>query len=354
MPKLYIIGSNGVPARYGGFETFAECLSKELSDKLEIYIACSSFKYDKQERSEKWHNIKRKFFPLRANGIQGILYDYLALSRTTPDCDYILILGVGAGLCLLFLSKIRTKKLLIHIDGIEWRREKWNLIEKILLKIGFYLSLKFSTIIIIDNISLKSYIPIKYHSKIRHLVYGGDHTVSTSINKTSAIPYALTIARAEPENNLELILNSFNITDTHLVMISNWNETRYGRRLYKKYGSDKKFRLLGPIYDKEVLQEYRCNCLMHIHGHSAGGTNPSLVEAMYSGKPILAWDNEFNRTTTNNFALYFRSEEQLKKLLTMNDLAGFRNEGEHLKQYAITNYKWDNVANEFLKILNDL
>jgi glycosyltransferase involved in cell wall biosynthesis len=352
---LYIIGCNGIPARYGGFETFAEYLSKELAGEYAITIACSTNSYSAQEQHVKWGNIERKFFHFKGNGIQSLIYDYYSLRVAAKKADHILVLGVGPGLFMPLFPKLRNKKVYIHVDGLDWKRKKWSLFSKLLLKIGFSLSIRSAFVIIIDNVALYNYIPLRYQLKVKLITYGGDHLIRVQ-NTVSPLstPYALVIARAEPENNLSLIIKAFKSNKSHyLILISNWNQTAYGKRLLKKYSHHSRLLLIGPLYDIIDLQRYRNHCKVYIHGHSAGGTNPSLVEAMYSGKPIIAWDNEFNRTSTNNLSMYFKNEKELSNHLTKMDNLEGEVMGFQLKEYAQANYRWSIVADKFRAMLKD-
>ncbi len=347
-PKLYIIGCNGIPARYGGFETFAEYISKELSNDYDITVTCSKKTYSIEEQYIKWGEVNRKFIGLKGNGIQSLLYDYISLRIAASKADHIIILGVGAALFLPLFPILKNKKVLVHIDGLEWKRKKWNLISKLILKIGFQFSVKESSTVIIDNIALSKYIPTKYHRKLRHITYGGDHLPSPKLSLSPVSkPFALMIARAEPENNLSLVIETFETYNSlPIIIVSNWNQTLYGRKILHKYEHHPNIILTGPIYDVKELQQYREQCLMYIHGHSAGGTNPSLIEAMYMGKPIIAWDNEFNRITMDNRAVYFKNPKELLIQLANHESPDFALYGIQLKQYAQANYKWSYAAEE--------
>jgi glycosyltransferase involved in cell wall biosynthesis len=316
--KLFIIGSAGIPAKYGGFETFAENLSLHLSLDFDIYVACSSKIYEPENRQKKWNNINRIFVHFWPNGVQSLVYDFFSLLNALTKADFIIMLGSGSGIIIPFFSIFKKLPLAVHIDGIEWKREKWNRFARIFLWLNYRLCLRFSKYIILDNETLIKNIPEKFRDKLVRITYGWEHLPVIEPNPSIAkMPYALVISRAEPENNLEMIINAFTaINNLELIVISNCESTKFGRSMLRKFKCNSNIKLIGPIYEnKELLQQYRMGCSVYIHGHSAGGTNPSLIEAMATGKPILALDNGFNRITTNNHAFYFDNTLTLNSLL---------------------------------------
>jgi glycosyltransferase involved in cell wall biosynthesis len=348
--KIYVIGSAGVPARYGGFETFAENISLKLAKKYDITVFCSKYNYKPAERSKSWNSIQRIFLFFNSNGLQSIIYDLLSLIKSIHNADMIILLGSGIGLFLPAFPKRFRQKIWLHIDGLEWKRNKWNFIIKKYLHLSCIIGIRFSNKIIIDNDVLSEYISTKFHPKIVRSGYGGDHLPKL---KTAISPikdsFALVIARAEPENNLELILKCFSeLNSLNLVAIANWHQTALGRKLKRKYAAQKFLSLIGPIFNEPVkLHTFRVHSSLYIHGHSAGGTNPSLVEAMHTGVPIFAFDNEFNRNTTNNFAFYFKSGEELMDLLKKRNSLDLEDSAQKLKHFATEFHTWDRAVKAF-------
>ncbi len=235
--KLAIIGCAGIPARYGGFETFAENISGMLKNSMEITVFCDKSFYNKNERTRKWKGINRKFLPLRANGPFSVFYDLISILISLGKSDVILILGAGSGIFIPFFSRIKKVKFITHLDGMEWIRPKWNFLVKKYLYYSFKQSIKNSDCLILDNSALKDYIPEKYHNKLIDVKYGGDHMPEIKNNEVlHTKPFALMICRAEPENNLQLIIKAFeNISHLDLIIISNSSKTRLGRNLAKTY-----------------------------------------------------------------------------------------------------------------------
>jgi glycosyltransferase involved in cell wall biosynthesis len=352
--KIYIIGSAGVPARYGGFETFAENLSVRLSIDFEVFVICSTKKYSQEKRQHNWNNIHRIFFPIRPNGIQSLIYDFISLLTAQANADFIIMLGSGSGLILPLFRIFKKLPIAVHIDGLEWKRGKWNRFARLFLWLNYKLCLCYARYIIADNKALIKNIPAKYRYKVVEISYGYEHNPDVNFNPyLFNKPYALVIARAEPENNLEMIINAFKtLSNLSLIIISNCEYTKYGRWLLKNSSGLSNLQIIGPVYeDRVLLQQYRMGCSVYIHGHSAGGTNPSLIEAMATGKPVLAFDNEFNRVTTNNKAYYFDNTMSLLSLINSINDDEFLISAQNLKQYTMQEYNWDKVSDKFASLI---
>jgi glycosyltransferase involved in cell wall biosynthesis len=167
--------------------------------------------------------------------------------------------------------------------------------------------------------------------------------------------YAFSVCRIEPENNIHVILEAFSKLDEQfLVMVGNWNNSEYGRALRQKYSSSDNLFLLDPIYDLGKLKTLRSCAVFYIHGHSAGGTNPALVEAMHFGKPVLAFDCDFNRSTTEDKAFFFNSSASLINLIATMDLAEAGRVGRNMLEIAERRYTWRVVAQQYFKLLGTL
>lgn len=359
--KIAIIGTVGVPAKYGGFETLAEHLIEDLGLKHDITVYCSAKKYTLKSRQKSYKNARLKFIPLEANGIQSILYDTLSIMHALFYADVLLILGVAGAWILPFVRWFTNKKIIISIDGIEWKRDKWNLLAKWYLFWAEGLAVKYSHIDISDNEAIQDYTAARYGSLSRIIEYGADHTIKTPISLEtkekyafSNKPYAFNVCRIEPENNLHLILEAFSQTDKiPLVIVGNWNNSQYGIALKQKYFNHSNIHMLDPIYDQQKLDELRCNASLYIHGHSAGGTNPSLVEAMYMGLPIMAYGVSYNRVTTENKAIYFKSIQELITEINEMYTSKLLKIGIEMSEIAKRRYTWKNISFKYELLIHE-
>ena len=351
----------GIPARYGGWETLAEYLIKFLNKDFAFYIFCSSSIY-KTNKKDIMYDAKRIFLPLKANGIQSVPYDIFSLILSCIFADVILVLGISGCIFLPVIKLFTSKQIVVAIDGLEWNRNKWSIIAKIFLKFSELMAVKFSTNIVSDNPEIMKYIKRKYH-KYSHLIeYGSDHAQRLPITqrelKSLGIKkseYALSLSRIEPENNCHIILEAFkNNSDKYLVYIGNWDNSKYGQTLKERYKHCENISIIDAIYDISLLNKIRSNAILYVHGHSCGGTNPALIESMYLGLPIIAFDVIFNRATTGNSALFFSNKDQLAyNVNLLNEKLHLKSQiGRKLKQIAEEKYLWSIIASKYKMLFN--
>lgn len=357
--KLAIIGTVGLPAQYGGFETLAHHLVAELGSEYDITVYCTKKKYTKAERLKTYLGAKLKYLPFNANGMQSIPYDTLSIIHSLFYADVLLILGVAGAWILPFVRLFTNKKVIISIDGIEWKRDKWSLLAKWYLWWAEKIAVKYSHADISDNESIQDYTAFRYGTLSNIIEYGANHIISSKpaqedrevypfLNR----PYAFKVCRIEPENNIDIVLNAFSRNPKYtLVMVGNWNNSEYGKNIRSKYGVFDNLILLDPIYNQRKLDLLRGNAYLYVHGHSAGGTNPSLVEAMYFGLPIITFDVSYNRTTTENKAYYFKNADDILKIIEGTRLPEFKQLGDKMKEIANRRYTWNVVAEKYNNLI---
>jgi glycosyltransferase involved in cell wall biosynthesis len=358
--KVAIIGTVGLPACYGGFETLTAYLVKHLHQEHELTVYCSGKKYPKAERRSHYESAKLVYLPFQANGAQSIIYDCLSILHAVLFADVLLILGVPGGILLPFVRWFTNKKIIISIDGIEWRRDKWNRYAKWFLRWSENLAVKYSHADISDNDAIQNYTARAYSTRSRVIEYGGDHARKQPITDHArekypflAQPYAFKVCRIEPENNVHLVLGAFaELPNYPFVLVGNWNNSAYGCQLRQEYGKCPNLHLLDPIYDQAQLDVLRSNCYVYVHGHSAGGTNPSLVEAMSLGLPVLAFDVSFNKATTEHKAVYFADKAELKKHINATRIGTWKSLGQEMQAIADRRYNWAVIAKKYNYLIN--
>lgn len=351
MKKVVIIGIQGVPASYGGFESLVEnIIGENQSSDISYTIYCSS--KDMKTILPEYKGAKLRYIPLHANGIQSIPYDIWAMLRSIRGFDTILVLGTSGCLFLPFLKLLSGKRLVVNIDGLEHRREKWGKLARWVLKTSEKMAVRFADVVIADNKGIQDYVTETYCKSSEMIAYGGDHVLrevkpvrQQEILKQYGLTaggYAIKVCRIEPENNCHIVLEAFARSGKPLVFIGNWGKSEYARRLRDQYTGKSNIQILDAIYDLDILYTLRLNASYYVHGHSAGGTNPSLVEAMFFGRPILAYDVVYNRETTKQEAYYFKTVEDLVELLGRNDL-----QGQRMQELAKEYYTWEKIAKAY-------
>jgi glycosyltransferase involved in cell wall biosynthesis len=345
MSSIAIIGTVGVPACYGGFETLVENLLDETEQDKNIIVYCSSKSYS--VRLEEYKNANLHYIPLNANGAQSIPYDIWSLCHAVwKGSDNILLLGVSGAICLPFIRLFSKVRIIINIDGLEWKRAKWNGLVKRFLKFSEKLAVKYSDVVVADNAAIADYVKNEYNVASEVIAYGGDHAVVNDLNLLDD-GYALALCRIEPENNVELILEAFSQTDKALKFIGNWDNSEFGRAMKAKYVKFDNIEMINPIYNVKTLFEIRQKCSLYVHGHSAGGTNPSLVEMMHFNKNIIAFDCNYNRASTENKAQFFISSLDLVKLI--QNSASLSN-GNSMREIAERRYTWKIVKDQYFSL----
>jgi hypothetical protein len=351
--QIAIIGIVGLPARYGGFETLTEYLTKYLGKKYDFTVYCSGKIY--KNRLAEHNNATLVYLPLNANGVQSILYDILSIFNALIYADTLLILGVSGCIILPLVKRISSKKIIVNIDGLEWRRDKWNKYARWFLRFSEKIAVRYADEVIADNEAIQDYVAAQYRKPSRLIAYGADQVKRLAISQEilEKYPflhnsYAFTVCRIEPENNIHIILEAVTRQNKlPMVFIGNWKVSQYGLDLYAKYSGIEHIHLLDPIYDQAILDQFRSNCMIYLHGHSAGGTNPSLVEAMYLGLTIFAYGVTYNKKTTEYQAQYFSNADDLVRLLLDYDVNFGARAGEQMSEIANRLYRWEVVAAQY-------
>lgn len=354
--KIAIVGVRGIPNNYGGLETLTEYLSEFLSKKHEVRVYCSS--YDMKSRLKKYLGAHLIYIPITSHGGFGILYDSLSLLLAALTCDKIILLGFGGGFIMPFIGK-KKEQIIVNIGGLDWQRDKWSKFAQRVIKKSESLLLKNCWQIVADNKGMEDYIFSTYNRKAHFIAYGGDQVMHqpATFSELEKYPflnstYAFIVTRIQKDNNIEMMLEAFSDNPAMpFVIIGNWDATNYGKNIKSKYRTVKSIHMINPIYNKYELDLLRSNCTIYVHGHSAGGTNPTLVEAMSLGLPILAFASGFNEYTTFNKAKYFNNSAELKKFIDQYKVLELKEIGTDMLNLAREHYRWEKIASDYENIL---
>lgn len=348
--RVAIIGSQGVPPKYGGFETLVDNIIAARSPEVEYTIFCSA--PDMDSDLTDYRGCSLKYIPLRAHGMMSVPYDIISMVRAMRGYDAILVLGVSGCVFLPAVRMLSRARIIVNIDGLEHKRDKWDAMAKRFLKLSLDTCIKWAHEIVSDNGGIQNFVRDTYGREARLIAYGGDHALrSVSRKRQLAMlefhglregEYDLSICRIEPENNCSMTLEAYAGSGHELAFVGNWNHSDYSRDLYNRYKGVPGIHLLKSIYDLDALYALRNNARRYVHGHRAGGTNPSLVEAMFFGKPIMAFDVIYNRETTQNQAYYYSDTKTLRKLLDLGDP-----DGEATRKIAQSQYVWELIARQY-------
>lgn len=361
--KIAILGTRGIPNYHGGFEQFAEYFSVHMAQKgHEVYVY-NSHSHPYQEKKYSGVNILHQKDPEDRLGAFGqFLYDLNCIrDARTREFDVILQLGYTSS---SVWGKLLPKESIVvtNMDGLEWKRSKYSKPVQSFLKIAERLAVKTSDFLIADSIGIQKFIEKKYKKDSEFIAYGADKFEkpdSKELKKLDVLPYKynMLVARLEPENNIETILDGvvLSVEETTFLVVGK-HETKFGSYLKEKFGKYHHIRFVGGIYDINLLNNLRYYNNLYFHGHSVGGTNPSLLEAMASSALIIAHDNVFNKSILQDDAVYFETSEDITKLLGLekqNEQEKVKNNLRKIDQiynWSLINEQYENFILQCLKL----
>jgi len=350
--KVAIIGTNGLPAAYGGFETLANYLTLHHGESFELFVFCP--KTPIENRKKLINGAHMIYLPFLANGAQSILYDIVSIIIAVFRFNTLIILGTPGCLIIPFVRLKKGLKIIINFGGLEWKRNKWPAPARWYLKLTEAIAVRNADTLVVDNQAFADYVNNEYGRQCELIEYGADH-VQTVLPDKSLIKeyqflshdYFVSVSRAQPDNNLHIVCEAFVGIDEKLVIISNWSANSYGVSLKENYSKYPNITLLDAIYDIRKLNAIRSNSKCYIHSHSFCGTAPSLVEAMMLGLPVISFAVETNIFTTENKAEFFTSVSDLRaKVLSFNNERA-QVIGEQMREIAKQRYIWRSIVDRY-------
>jgi len=360
--RLALVGSRGIPARYGGFETFAEELSLRLAARgAEVTVFCEG---EPDSGPARLGNVRLEYVRARSLGpLTTVVHDVRSLWRARGRFDVVYLLGYGASFACR-LARGRGTEVWINMDGLEWRRSKWGRAARAWLHAMEGCAGRRADRLVFDNRALANEVmerrgwrTVPYDVVAYGAPLARDEVDPSPLDALGLRPrgYHLVLCRCEPENHLLEIVRAHRRAwcERPLVVVSNTgSRTPYAERLLAHAGE--RVRFLGPIYEPDLIVPLRAHCHSYLHGHSVGGTNPSLIEAMGAGALVVAHDNPFNREVLGDAGLYFADEvglqaslEALERIEELQARA-FR---EAARRRIAEAYTWPLVAERYAELL---
>ncbi len=357
---LRILGTRGVPAAHGGFETFAEHLALHLAGRgWNVTVYCQG---DRPGSifEDVWGEVRRVHVPVESRGPFGtIVFDWRSTRHAAREEGVVLTLGYNTAVfCSLY--RIAGRKNVINMDGIEWRRRKWGIVARTWFWINDWMGCWLGDRLVADHPEIARHLATRVSAgKITMIPYGADridHADAGLIEPFGLSPgrYAILIARPEPENSVLEIVRAWSRRrrGLRLVVLGHYDAANRYHVAVKSAASDE-ILFPGAIYDKALVQALRFHSRLYLHGHQVGGTNPSLVEALGAGNPVLAHDNRYNRWVAEGGARYFVDEDGCAALLDelLDDAAALgvmARAGRARHEAAFT---WEKVLGEYEELL---
>lgn len=363
MKVVRILGTRGLPAAHGGFETFAERLSIYLQTRgWRVVVYCQEAGSGPVQE-DRWCGIERVRIPIKVRGpAASIFFDWRATRHAARHRDLCLTLGYNTA---VFCAQLRWAGVpnVINMDGIEWQRAKWGPAAKLWFWLNERAGCHLGDALVADHPEIARHLQrTAPASKISTIAYGADalsgvHAAAPERLGLEPGRFLTLVARPEPENSVLEVVTAFSRRPRGLTLavLGNYDENQtYHRTVLQAAGPEVRF--LGAIYDRQVVQGLRSHSLAYVHGHQVGGTNPSLVEALGAGNAVFAHDNRFNRWVAGPAAVYFSGVDELARLFdeTLGDqagllrLAGLRTAARERFEAAFT---WDAILLAYEQLL---
>ena len=348
--KVAILGTRGIPNNYGGFEQFAEYLSQHLvAEDIETYVYNSST-HPYQETTWKGVHIIHCFDPEDKIGTAGqFIYD-LNCIRDARKRDFDIILQLGYTSSSVWSSFLPKRSVIVtNMDGLEWKRSKYSKKVQAFLKWAERRAVKTSDHLVSDSLGIQQYLQETYHKESTYIAYGANpvEDLSPALIEEYQLQsqgYHLVVARLEPENNVEEVIAGYlGSKQVKPLCIVGKHQTPYGNYLKTKYSGKDGVRFLGGVYDKKKLDALRQHSEVYFHGHSVGGTNPSLLEAMAAGCFIVAHNNHFNKAILQQSAHYFESAEEVTALFSTDFLSNRDEFIDSNKKRVASEFSWERI-----------
>jgi len=353
--KIAILGTRGIPNHYGGFEHISEYVSAGLVKRGHSVTVYNSHNHPYTRDTWNGVNIKHCFDPEFMIGTAGqFVYDLNCLvDARRQKFDVVLLMGYTSSSVWGRLYP-QSSAIITNMDGLEWKRSKYSKPVQQFLKYAEKLAVKYSHFYISDSRVIKEYLEDKYHINSQYIPYGADvyseyEREQLTNGEAQKEDYFLLMARMEPENNIEAILEGFNNSNSSkLFKVLGDTGNRFGKFIRHRFKNDERIQFKGAIFDNAKVRALQNNSYLYFHGHSVGGTNPSLLEAMASEALIAAHNNPFNKSVLNTDAYYFSDSEEVRYLVeTVRRAGNERVMIQNNRDKIAFQFSWEKIVDEY-------
>jgi len=357
-----ILGTHGVPAAYGGFETAAEQVGLYLRGQgWRVVVYCQA-EGDGPVVEDTWNGLERVTIPVRRTGWLGTSeFDLRSIRHAARHRDLCLTFGYNTAVFNV-LQRVLGIPNVINMDGIEWSRSRWGISRQAILYVNERIACWVGNELIADHPEIETYLHTRARaSKVTTITYGGPTVLTAPTAPVAELGlepgrYLTLIARPIPENSILELVQGFSRRrrGVDLAVLGHYTpESDAFHRDVRAAASDE-VRFVGPVYEPDRVQALRFHSLGYLHGHTVGGTNPSLVEALGSGNPVVAHDNVYNRWVAQDAGLYFATaddvDERVSELLADGGLRGRLGSAARVRHAA--EFTWEHVASQYEDLLD--
>lgn len=366
--KIALMGTRGVPARYGGFETAVEEIGRRLvAQGHDVTVYCRTGNSGEETDPREYLGMRLVHLPaLRHRVMETLSHTLLSSAHvllTRQRFDAVVMCNAANSPALPLLRAARTR-VAVHVDGLEWRRTKWNAVGRQYYRLAEALSVRWADALIADAYGIAQYYRDEFGARTDTIAYGApdlSHVTSERLASVGVEPgrYHLVVARFEPENHVDLMVEGYLRSGAQhplVVVGSTPYASEHSRRIEELAARNDRVRLLGGVWDQDLLDELYKGALTYLHGHSVGGTNPSLLRAMGAGAATIAYDVVFNREVAGPHGIYADTAGEIGAAIAEAEAQPqrTRQRGRELAIRALARYTWDAVAGDYAALCRRL
>ncbi|MEL6923351.1 MAG: glycosyltransferase [Bacteroidota bacterium] len=354
--KIALIGATRQPSGCCGHPTFV----KQMVAHLSPYFSLTVFA-ERGCKADSLQSSQIRKIPFAATGVQGHFYKLASIIYAVFICDVLLILGVSGAFIIPVIQFLAPrKKIVVNVDALLWSDSDRSVFARRFLVMCESAAVRYADEVVADNAAIQKYLLDRYDIQAMLIENGADHSEGRALDIDTfvkypfvAVDYAFAQADIIPDNNIHLILKAFaRQRRLNLVMVGNWEQSEYGRKLYAEYSFNRRIQLLDPISDPQLFDQLRSNAKVYLHSCGGTGQNAPLTEAMFLGLPVISFDTLYNRITTDNKAYFFNDSFDLEVMAEAIDLLSLDIVGCHLRAITWWRNRWSDTADQYARLFN--